>query len=161
LALSREVEGSKRANREAEEKILELMAQRDMLERKLDELQDKLAEEEVDCSTERAAVERVTQENGGRVESMRKRRDVLLPRIPRALLKKYDAIRGKRLGVGLVAVVDGCCQGCNMRLPPQLYNILQRGDSIEQCPSCQRIIFWDHFLAESEDGAKKGVEASP
>ena len=51
LALSREVEGSKRANREAEEKILEHMAQRDQIDKKLDELQDKLAEEEVDCAT--------------------------------------------------------------------------------------------------------------
>ncbi|MBI5510300.1 MAG: hypothetical protein HY903_16205 [Deltaproteobacteria bacterium] len=161
LALSREVEGSKRANREAEEKILEFMAQRDQIEKKLDELQDKLAEEEVDCATERAGVERVVGENRERLAGMKKRREVLLPKIPRALLKKYDAIREKRLGVGLVTVVDGCCQGCNMKLPPQLYNILQRGDSIEQCPSCQRIIFWDHFLADQASGAKGQVGASP
>ncbi len=161
LALSREVEGSKRANREAEEKILEHMAQRDQIDKKLDELQDKLAEEEVDCATERATVERVTNETNERVAGMKKRRDALAPKIPRPLMKKYEAIRQKRLGLGLVTVVDGCCQGCNMKLPPQLYNILQRGDSIEQCPSCQRIIFWDHFLADKDAAAKKGAEASP
>ena len=67
------------------------------------------------------------------------------------------------LGIGLVSVIEGNCQGCNMKLPPQLYNVLQRGNSIEQCPSCLRIIFWDHLLGEQEPAApdQKGVEATP
>lgn len=159
LALSREVEGSKRANREAEEKILEFMALRDQIDKKLDGLQDQLAEMEVDCAAERATVDRITGANSGRINGLKSRRDVLAPKVPRPLLKKYDQIRDKRMGVGLVTVVDGQCKGCNMRLPPQLYNVLQRGNTIEQCPSCQRIIFWDHFLGDREE-PKKGAEAS-
>ena len=45
-----------------------------------------------------------------------------------------------------------------MRLPPQLYNILQVGDRIEQCPSCQRIILWEKFLEQSEDLTPAVVE---
>lgn len=165
LALSREVETSKRANREAEEKILELMTSRETIEKTLDGLQDKLAEEEVDLGTERGTIEHDIQEAETRITTERQRRDELLPKVPKNLLKKYDAIRQKRLGIGLVPVVGGCCQGCNMRLPPQLYNVLQRGDTLEQCPSCQRIIFWDQLLAadeaQSSSEEKKGVEAAP
>ncbi len=161
LALSREVEGSKRANRDFEEKILELMTAREEIEKRLDGLQDQLAEEEVDCESERSRVEREMRDAEQRVTSQTERRNVLVPEIPKALLKKYDTIRRKRFGQGFVLVVGGCCQGCNIRLPPQLFNTLQRGDTIEQCPSCQRIIFWDQLLDDSEADATNGAEANP
>jgi hypothetical protein len=160
LALSREVEASKRANRDADERILELMTQREEIDRQLDALQDKLAEDEVDCDTERGTVEREMKEAQDARNAIIERREVLVPKVPASLLKKYDAIRAKRHGIGLVLVEDGCCQGCNMRLPPQLYNILQRGDTIEQCPACQRIVLWEHFL-EPPANEEKAVEANP
>ena len=148
-ALSREIEGSKRANRDAEEKIGQTMGSRDALDKQIEELKVQLAEAETARNAERDTV-------GVQVDSMKatlsdeiKRRDVLIPRVPKALFRKYDAIRERRMGVGLAPVVAGCCQGCNMRLPPQLYNILQRGDTVEQCPSCHRVIFWDQILPEN------------
>jgi predicted nucleic acid-binding Zn-ribbon protein len=30
-----------------------------------------------------------------------------------------------------------------MRLPPQLYNELQRFEQIHACPNCQRILYFD------------------
>ncbi|MEE9535799.1 MAG: C4-type zinc ribbon domain-containing protein, partial [Desulfobacterales bacterium] len=33
------------------------------------------------------------------------------------------------------------CQGCNVNIPPQLYNELQRFDTLMFCPHCQRIIY--------------------
>lgn len=162
LALSREVEAGKRGNRDAEEKILELMAQRDLIDKQLDGLQDRLAEEEVDLGSERATLEGEMHAADTRVKDITERRQALLPKIPKPLLAKYEAVRQKRMGVGLVAVVGGSCQGCNMRLPPQLYNILQRGDTLEQCPSCQRIIVWDHFLlTEGSTAIGEGAEARP
>jgi predicted nucleic acid-binding Zn-ribbon protein len=105
LALSREVEASKRANRDAEEKILELMTQREEIDKQLDELQDRLAEDEVDCDTERTTVEREMKEAQDNRDAIIKRREVLVPNVPASLLKKYDAIRVKRHGLGLVLVV--------------------------------------------------------
>ena len=52
------------------------------------------------------------------------------------MLKKYSAIRMKR-GLAIVAVHDGTCRGCNMRIPPQLYNIIQRGASPGNLPKLQ------------------------
>ena len=168
LALSREVEGGKRANREAEEKIAELMTSKESLDKQLEGLQSKLADLEVECEAEREKVEKALAELGGTLKGEVARRDALIPRVPKPVFRKYDAIRSKRLGVGLSPVAGGCCTGCNMKLPPQLYNILQRGDSIEQCPSCHRLIFWDQILPPSEQEATPkeqttngSVEASP
>ncbi len=66
------------------------------------------------------------------------------------VLKKYNAIQMRR-GLAVVAVKDGTCSGCRMRIPPQLFNILQRGNSVELCPTCNRIIYWSKLM-EDPDG---------
>jgi predicted nucleic acid-binding Zn-ribbon protein len=62
--------------------------------------------------------------------------------IRRDVLAKYDAIRRRR-GFAVVPAQRGVCMGCNMALPPQLFNTLQRGESIEYCPSCHRIVYFE------------------
>ncbi|MBN1962966.1 MAG: hypothetical protein JW841_18700 [Deltaproteobacteria bacterium] len=159
LALSREIDGSKRANREAEERINEIKAQRKQTDQQIETLQDTVAETEVDAESERQRVEEEQKNTSEEVKREIIRRDALLGKIPGPLLRKYDNIRSKRMGIGLVPVVDGYCQGCNMKLPPQHYNILQRVKTIEQCPSCQRLIFWSRILddenADNSDGSSK------
>lgn len=162
LALSREIEGTKRQNRDMEERVLELMAQRDQVDKDYEAKHDSLAEAEVDSGTERDHVQSLLSELENELAEARARRERLLPDVPKQLLKRYEMIRKKRMGIGLVSVVDGSCQGCNMKLPPQLYNILQRGDTVEQCPSCSRIIYWDQLLGgeDDESAASSGAEAS-
>jgi predicted nucleic acid-binding Zn-ribbon protein len=38
-------------------------------------------------------------------------------------------------------VVGHTCKGCNRNIPPQLFIVLQRAESIETCPNCNRIIY--------------------
>ena len=45
-------------------------------------------------------------------------------------------------------MVNGICKGCNMRILPQLNNILRSG-TIETCPTCQRLIYVSELMAES------------
>ena len=37
---------------------------------------------------------------------------------------------------------DGTCKACHMALPPQLFHRLRREPILEQCPSCNRIIYF-------------------
>lgn len=158
-ALSREIEGGKRANKEAEEKIQALNQRRAELDKQIAAAQEQIGQRQAEVEAERSKVEAQSAEGKARVESDTKRRGELLPKIPKPLLSKYDNIRAKRMGVGVVLVVGGCCQGCNMRVPPQLFITLQRGQSIEHCPSCQRIIFWENFL--KQESLAEPVEAAP
>ncbi len=57
------------------------------------------------------------------------------------LLKKYNTVKEMVGSVAITAVKDAVCQGCNVNIPPQLYNELQRFDSLRFCPHCQRIIY--------------------
>ena len=53
-------------------------------------------------------------------------------------------------GIAIVDVKNAVCQGCNMNIPPQMYNELQRDISLKYCPSCERIIFWQDQNGRSE-----------
>ena len=58
------------------------------------------------------------------------------------LLKKYEMVKKQKGGIAIVPVNDAVCGGCNMNIPPQMYNELQRCDSLMFCPNCQKMIYW-------------------
>ena len=62
--------------------------------------------------------------------------------ISKRLMHQYNFIRTRRGGTAIVASTNGCCQGCFMQLPPQLYIEVQRSRVMHACPSCQRILFY-------------------
>jgi predicted nucleic acid-binding Zn-ribbon protein len=82
-----------------------------------------------------------------KIDGLRAERDQLAGQVRPDVLKRYGGIRIRR-GLAVVSVRNGTCQGCNMNIPPQLYIVLQRGTTIETCPSCHRIIYWDELMKE-------------
>jgi predicted nucleic acid-binding Zn-ribbon protein len=83
----------------------------------------------------------------GKIAALRSERDALAASVKPEVLKRYGTIRMRR-GLAVVSVRNGTCQGCNMNIPPQLYNTLQRGLSLETCPSCHRIIYWEDLMKD-------------
>jgi predicted nucleic acid-binding Zn-ribbon protein len=69
-------------------------------------------------------------------------RQALVDAVDLALRSRYEIILARRGGLAVVPVRDGTCLGCRMRVPPQLYNQIQRNDQIILCPSCQRMLHW-------------------
>ncbi|MBX3188471.1 MAG: hypothetical protein KF819_15760 [Labilithrix sp.] len=103
---------------------------------------EELAAKEGDIQAKVTQLEADRTERGGG-------RDAIVKRLPPVLYRRYEMIRGRR-GNAIAQTTDGTCNRCNMALPPQLYHRLRREPLIEQCPSCNRIIY---FAATTE--AKK------
>jgi predicted nucleic acid-binding Zn-ribbon protein len=61
--------------------------------------------------------------------------------VEKRMIARYDLIRSKKNGVGIVPAASGRCMGCNRALPPQMYNLLKRGQEMMECPACHRILF--------------------
>ena len=141
LALSREIEGQKKANNDTHEKIHTLATEVRTLQVRLETHRDDIAVMEVDIDTERADVAAKMGEVDKTIEQHKKERAEFLAEIPPPVLKRYDTIRTRRQGA-LAPVANGRCTACNIGLPPQLYNTVLRGQTIEQCPSCQRIVYY-------------------
>lgn len=56
----------------------------------------------------------------------------------------------RRNSEGIVAVRNGVCTGCHMILPAQFANEVRAGESIDFCPYCSRILFYEE-AKEGED----------
>jgi uncharacterized protein len=76
----------------------------------------------------------------------------LAAKLPADVLRRYELIRDKRAGIGAVPVKNGICTGCNTSLRPNQTIAVLRGETFEQCPRCQRLLF-------SPDAAKGGEQA--
>lgn len=68
-------------------------------------------------------------------------REAIVKRLPPVLYRRYEMIRGRR-GSAVAQTSDGTCKACNIALPPQTFHKLRREPVTEQCPSCQRIIYF-------------------
>ena len=93
---------------------------------KKDDLESKVAQLEADRNARSAG-------GGGR--------DAIVKRLPAILYRRYEQLRTKR-GTAIAQTTDGTCKACNMALPPQLFHKLRREPLLEQCPSCNRIIYY-------------------
>ena len=151
-ALAREIDIAKKANETMSQEIVELgktqaqareavkakeqefSARQDQIGGKISELKSKVAE----VDTEVRKLEEKRAKAAGTVDSN--------------LLRRYDHVKKKKLP-GVVALqAPGTCLGCNMNVPPQLYNTLRSNLGTDVCPSCHRIIFAQEAL---EPGAAK------
>lgn len=65
-------------------------------------------------------------------------------RIDPELLNKYTLIKDRVKTMAIAPVKDAVCRGCNLNIPPQMYNELQQGDDLRYCPHCQRMVYWDN-----------------
>lgn len=63
------------------------------------------------------------------------------------LLRRYRLLKDQTRSVAIAAVHQAVCQGCNLNIPPQMFNELQRFTTLTFCPHCQRIIYWEENQA--------------
>jgi predicted nucleic acid-binding Zn-ribbon protein len=68
-------------------------------------------------------------------------RDGLFGQLPVQLRKRYQLLFERRGGMAMVEARNGTCSGCNMQLPPQLFNSLYTIKEIQSCPHCGRLMF--------------------
>lgn len=85
------------------------------------------------------------------------RRDELGKRLNQALYRRYDLIR-KRRGSGLAEAVNGGCAACHITLPPMLFQQIMQGGPLQQCPSCNRILYFEPEPAQSGEMAQGGQD---
>ena len=157
LATQRELETARKTVGEREEELLKLMEA-------LESTKKSIAAHEGDVARLRELVERERDATGGKIAALEKElatakggRDHLCKRVRADVLKRYSSIRMKR-GLAIVPVHEGVCRGCNMAIPPQLYNQLHRVNSLETCPNCNRLIYWDKIMEEKAQEAGESGE---
>jgi len=141
LALQREIDLAKKRKADLEEQVLTLMekmekkvSERERIQQSFESDRVILDEKMGKLNDQMKDLEAVVSEYQGKDHRLR---EIVDP----SLLSKYDRIKQSKKGLAVVECNDGVCRGCNMHIPPQLYNELIRGDKMITCPACQRILF--------------------
>jgi predicted nucleic acid-binding Zn-ribbon protein len=94
------------------------------------------------------------------VSSEREQRKELVKVVPPALYRRYEMIR-KRRGSALAWTFQGTCSACHISLSPMTFQRLRRGEDFDQCPSCQRILYYREEAAASDSSEESaGSETS-
>ncbi len=73
---------------------------------------------------------------------------------PRTLALYEQLIKGRR-GVAIAAIQGDLCSACHVRQRPHVLQQVRRNDSIVQCESCQRILYYVAPAAEANAPATK------
>jgi uncharacterized protein len=147
-ALLKEIEENKKLIKASEEKTLQIMEQLQELEKKSAELSNLCAGEKELLSEETDNAKKAVSKIATRKKSVLERREALAPEIVPGTLKRYDMLRLKRSGVAVVPTKNGICQGCFMTIPPQQNNEVRKGEKLNFCPTCQRILY--HLTEDTE-----------
>jgi predicted nucleic acid-binding Zn-ribbon protein len=150
MANERELQTTRKLAQEREEEVLKLVEAVEAAKKSIAQHEADLEALRAHVVSEEATAQGKVAELEAQIADERKLRDVAAARVRPEVLKKYSSIRMRR-GLAMVPVKNGTCAGCNMNIPPQLFNMLQRGNSIEVCGNCNRIIYWDKLM-EDPDG---------
>lgn len=151
VAVLKEIDSAKKMIRDIEEQISSKTAEIDSLSRDKEEKEKEL---EILLEKEEAAREDLKEELDHLDQTLETRtaeRENIYKQIKAPLRKRYELLLNRRDGLAVVEARDGACLGCNMQLPPQLYNSLFHGDEIHTCPQCNRVIYVEEAVSSDSD----------
>jgi uncharacterized protein len=135
-----------------EELMLINMMDADEIAARLKKAEAALKSDEAVIAKERKAIESEAAEMERAVKGSDEARGALVPQIPRATFETFERVLKARQGVAVAEAIDGHCSICHVRLRPQVYNTIRRNDSIVQCDSCQRILYFTGVHERSAEG---------
>ena len=123
-----------------DERILTLMDQ--LEERRTAEEDSKRALEQADAAL--AAKEKDFKAGSrtlaAQINTLKAAREERVRGIAPALLKRYEAIRAGKQGVGIAQLVGDDCGACHTNLPSEVVENVVKSDRLETCPNCGRLL---------------------
>lgn len=139
-AVSKEISTARKLKTELEEQSLQKLGRIEELKAEIAGLEENLTALKENIVAQKGEVQaKIDQLEEGIAKDLATREE-LAKGLPSSAMRRYTLLREQRRGIAVVEAKAGSCLGCNMNLPPQLYNTLFRGDELITCPHCQRIL---------------------
>lgn len=142
-ALGHEIETAQRDLGGVEEKVIERMVEADGIAADVKQAESLFASRRMEIEAEKkrlgdelAAVEAALKAATGA-------RAALLAQMEPRLVATFEQVARARKGIAVtMATRDGLCSVCHVRLRPQVFQQVRHNDSIIQCDSCHRILYY-------------------
>jgi predicted nucleic acid-binding Zn-ribbon protein len=145
-AMLHEIETAQNDIKAREDRILESMMESDELTAAVKKAEAELKSVEKEVLGERQLLDREIAGLQAELDRTGSAREKLAAEIDRSVLAIFEQVAKGRKGIAVAEARDGMCLICHVRLRPQVFNEVRRNDSIIQCDSCRRILY---FAGES------------
>lgn len=141
VAVLKEIDIAKKANKDVEEQMLAKQQEVAVLEADLKEKQEELSAIQEKSEARGAELAKSLADSEEILLKRTQTRESVASELPVSLLRKYHTLFKRRGGLALALASNGACLGCHMQLPPQQYNKLLKIEEIQTCPHCNRILY--------------------
>lgn len=125
-----------------EDQILERMMVADQWHEKRRSAKEELGAREKEIQAKRQELEMFQTQSEAEMNHLEGQRGVLRQNLAPELIELYERIATVRHGIAVAPALDQSCQGCHVRLRPQLFNEVKTNLQIIRCESCSRILYY-------------------
>ena len=142
-AIQHETETAQRDLGAIEEKVLEQMMDADIIAADIKQAEAVMAAEQKDVDADKAILAKeLTSVEAALAQASQARASLLAETEPR-LIALFEQVAKVRKGVAICSATrDGLCSVCHVRLRPHVFQLVRQNDSIIQCDTCHRILYY-------------------
>jgi len=141
-AMLSEIEGGERGIEAKEDQILEGMMAIEEREKVVQRAQTEYEKEENEILSKQSKLEGFAAQAENEILVLQKERGQLEGEMPEELTQQYQRIASVRNGVALAEAKDQSCQGCHVKLRPQLFTEIRTNQRIITCENCNRFLYY-------------------
>jgi predicted nucleic acid-binding Zn-ribbon protein len=141
-AMQHEIATAGESVRSQEDRVLDFMEEAETLGRELKDAEAALKKTQGEIASERTSLDGEAAELQQRVLEMSAGRSDVARHLSAAALGLFEHVARQRKGLAIAEARDGHCTVCHVRLRPQVFNEVRRNDSLIQCDSCLRILYF-------------------
>jgi hypothetical protein len=138
----REIDVARKAINSFETEVLKLMERSEQLEAQLQERTPEMESRRAEVDRQLAECAAGVVASQQRLEALAAERGRLLQALSPNARFIYERVSRLRTGTFLAEARDSSCTACRMKIRPQVFNDIRRGETIITCESCSRILYF-------------------
>ena len=142
-ALGHEIETAQKDLGAVEEKVIERMVEADAIAADVKQAESVFAARRTEIEAQKKQMGDELTAVEASLKTATEERAALLGKIDQRLISTFEQVARVRKGIAVTtATRDGLCSVCHVRLRPQVFQLIRQNDTIVQCDSCQRILYY-------------------
>ncbi len=141
-AMQHEIDTAQGEVKRLEDQMLELMVAGDDVTAALKGAEGALKTAEQQIVRDRADLDKQLEAAVATVDQLTRERGGVAASVAAPTLALYELVARGRKGIAVAIARDERCSECHVRLRPQVYQHIRQNNSIIQCDSCQRVLYF-------------------
>ena len=141
-AIQKEIAGHEESISVIEEEILLMMDEIEQYDVEVKRMQARFNEQKQELDVQIGQLKKRSAAIPKKLGLQKQERAAITDQVKGDLVHRYEMTKGQRGGIAVALIENGTCIGCQLEIPPQVFNLIQRNEDIFTCPNCHRILYF-------------------